>query len=223
MVSQNQSPAAEAARTIASELNQPTRGKGVDRLAADLGDGPHNHPWLNPLPEPVVSKHPEETPMRMALIELQARTGAKSVKIDVSLKEDMRIEWWVIARFERSSESICRHADTLAGVLLAVQSDFDKNAAERARKAKIEALAEKMIAEQEAAEKAEQSTAPLAFRPDGSPADTLPLPVEPFDGVTPADGGGVAVGETDCVPIGKCPKCGADQYTTFGFCGGCRP
>lgn len=50
MVSQPNQPEQSFARELASELGQPTRGKGVDRLAADLGDGPHNHPWLNQLP-----------------------------------------------------------------------------------------------------------------------------------------------------------------------------
>ena len=29
------------------------------------------------------------------------------------------------------------------------------------------------------------------------------------------------VGEPEFVPIGICPKCGRDVYTTGGFCGGC--
>jgi len=103
--------------------------KGVDRLAADLSDGPHNHPWLNPLPE--LRKCVECGTMTAGSV------GAAGIK------------WPMLCQD-------CKDTADAAALMSA------------RRHARV---------------------ADAIFRDDG---DAFPgsLPLEPFDGVSPADGGG---------------------------------
>jgi len=94
---------------------------------------------------------------------------------------------------EAKGDGLCVNGRSRVGFLEAVEHVEKKWADEvrlAARKATIAERIEREMNEADAAEAALKATAPLAFRPDGSPADALPLPVDPFDGVSPADGGG---------------------------------
>jgi len=134
MVTQNTNANVEAARMIASELGQPTRGKGVDRLAADLGDGPHNHPWLNQLP---------------------------SVEPSANLTEAERIDLdECVDRYGHNRKVLYGTVELLCARRMTAQWKYDHR-----KSLSVHATAAQVPEE---------------------------LPLEPFDGVTPADGGGVA-------------------------------
>jgi hypothetical protein len=154
--------AVSTALTVASACEVPASGKQISRLAAALA-------------EPVVSSHPAETPVRMALLQFRARTGAKSVKIEAELLDDGNVKWWASAWFGNSPLA-GKYGDTISEALDACAAKAAEIARRSARENTIRARIEREMAEADAAEAALKAT------------DTLPL--DPFDGVTPADGDG---------------------------------
>jgi len=231
MVTSNTNANVEAARTIAAELGQPTRGKGVDRLAAALV-------------EAVNADITEQEAVERLLQEPNVGYAYASVMFTQQKKHPLP---------KPQSYHVCIHVgdpvkshtamsnDSLCDALEKLLHSYRKIAHAEARRATIAARIEREMAEADAAEAALKATAPLEFRPDGSPADVLPVerseelaesvaakfkaatgkdmyapscdrpedkvvytgkpggdfeaigePVEPFDGVAPADGGGVA-------------------------------
>lgn len=172
MVSQNNQP--EPVRTaadIAAVLNRPTTGKAVMRLAEAISD-----PKIKPA-------HPAETPMRIALLQLQGSTRALSCKIEADLRSDGRVKWWAWASY-KGEDSIGCFGDTITEAVNGVVSKYNAESTARTRRATIAARIEREMAEADAAEKALKHTAPLVFRPDesalvfvpdGSGADSLPM------------------------------------------------
>lgn len=164
MVSQNQSPAAEAARTIASELGQPTRGKGVARLAAALVDA-------------VTSDLCEsEACQRMAA--LPGCTWVFACCCVGYTPQYSNADKAPTFSAEAKGDGLFVTGRSRTGFLDAVEQ-VEKAWAEKARtaarEASIRARIEREMAEADAAEAALKNTAPLAFIPDGSPADSLPV------------------------------------------------
>lgn len=157
-----------AANQVARELNQPEGGKGAKRLADALSVDDA----IGIVANYGTLKHPAETPMRMALLNLQARTGCKSCRAEADLRPDGSVRWWVNTHYA-GLDSIGYFGDTLAEAIGKVIAGRDANRAKHAREATIRARIEKELAELDAAEAALK--AKPEYRPDGSGADCLPL------------------------------------------------
>lgn len=177
MVSNSNRPEQSFASQVASELNQPTRGKGVDRLAAALVEA--------------VNADITEEDGAARLAELPGATWVYVAAL-VGYTPGSKYANKNVRYSAQVSGLGSVDIDSSVSILDAVEraeKEYGIRRVVAVREAAIRERVEREMKEAEAAEKAEQATAPLAFRPDGSPADVLP--VEPFDGVSPADGGGV--------------------------------